>query len=148
MSRLSAIRPEFVEYVPKDLEEGVLYISIPYRTAVHRCACGCGSRITTPIRPHQWRLTYDGETVSLKPSIGNWSYPCQSHYWIERNVISWSKKLSNEKIAAVRERDKADREKYYRGRHDHEAKEAPITATPEPPTREGLVAAVWRRLTH
>lgn len=87
MSRLTSIRPEFVEFIPKELEEGVLYISISYLTAVHRCACGCGSKITTPIRPARWRFTYDGESVSLHPSIGNWSYPCQSHYWIERDRV-------------------------------------------------------------
>jgi hypothetical protein len=147
MSRLSSIRPEFVEFVPKELEEGVLYISIPYRTAVHRCACGCGSRITTPIRPHQWRLTYDGESVSLSPSIGNWSYPCQSHYWIARNDIAWSKKFSKEKIASVRARDKADRDRYNRGRQEHQTQQSRDEASPSVGS-ESWLRRLWRRLTN
>jgi hypothetical protein len=113
---LTSIQPEFVEFIPKELEEGVLYISIPYSTVVHKCACGCGSKITTPISPVGWRFTYDGETVSLCPSVGNWSYPCQSHYWITRNRIEWAPKWSREKIEASRARDRADRESYYRSR--------------------------------
>jgi hypothetical protein len=98
MGGLTRIRHEFVEFIPKKLEQGVLYISIPYDTAVHKCACGCGSKITTPISPVRWRLTYDGETVSLSPSVGNWSYPCQSHYWVKCNRIEWAPKWSREKI--------------------------------------------------
>jgi hypothetical protein len=116
VSRLTSIHPEFVEFVPKELEEGVLYISIPYKTVVHRCACGCGSKITTPLSRVRWRLTYDGETVSLHPSIGNWSYPCQSHYWVHANRIEWAGKLSREKIEAGRARDRADRVWHYASR--------------------------------
>jgi len=63
---------EFVEYVPAELADGVLYISIIYRSAVRRCACGCGNKVVTPITPADWQLPYDGDTVSLTPSIGNW----------------------------------------------------------------------------
>jgi hypothetical protein len=111
--RLKTIRHEFVEFIPKDLEGGVLYISIPYNTAVHRCACGCGSKITTPLGPARWRFTYDGETVSLAPSVGNWSYPCQSHYWLKHGRIKWSAKWSPEKIEAGRARDRAARQRYH-----------------------------------
>jgi hypothetical protein len=62
---------QFGEYVPSELADGVLYISIPYRTVVHRCLCGCGNKVVTPISPAEWQLTYDGETISLTPSIGN-----------------------------------------------------------------------------
>ncbi|WP_417924835.1 DUF6527 family protein [Collimonas pratensis] len=30
-------------------------------------------------RGDDWSLTYDGKTVSLDPSIGNWSLPCRAH---------------------------------------------------------------------
>ena len=112
MSRLASIRPEFVEFVPKELEEGVLYVSIPYGTTVHKCACGCGSKITLPINPAKWRFLWNGSTISLWPSVGNWSYPCESHYWIEQNRIEWAPKWSREKIEANRARDKVDRERY------------------------------------
>jgi hypothetical protein len=45
----STIRPEFVEFIPKELEDGVLYVSVPYGTTVHKCACGCGNKVTLPI---------------------------------------------------------------------------------------------------
>jgi hypothetical protein len=78
MRRVTQLRPEFLDEIPKTLDEGVIYISIPYTTAVHLCCCGCGTKVVTPIRPHRWRFTFDGENVSLSPSIGNWSFACQS----------------------------------------------------------------------
>jgi len=93
---------EFVEFVSKDLEEGKLYISTEYATAVHRCCCGCGSKVTTPLAPDEWRLIFDGKTVSLEPSIGNWSFRCLSHYWIRRNKIAWSGPMSKAQIGSVR----------------------------------------------
>ena len=32
------LRYEFVDYVPKELDDGVLYVSIRFGTVVHRCA--------------------------------------------------------------------------------------------------------------
>ncbi|WP_245801874.1 DUF6527 family protein [Chitinophaga sancti] len=37
-----------------------------------------------------FKLTYDGETVSLHPSIGNWQFNCKSHYWINKDVIRFA----------------------------------------------------------
>lgn len=108
--RLESIRPEFVDFVPKALEPGVLYISQKYKTASHLCACGCGEKVVTPLSPADWRLQIDGATISLHPSIGNWNYTCQSHYWIRRNRISWSYAMTKQQIARVQARDQADRE--------------------------------------
>lgn len=134
MTRLTSIRPEFVEFVPKQLEDGVLYVSIPYSTTVHKCACGCGSKITLPISPAKWRYMWDGDTISLWPSVGNWSYPCQSHYWIEQNDIEWAPKWSHEKIEANRARDKEDRERYLKSR----SKPA-TTQSRAPDSRRGFI---------
>ena len=112
MSRLTTIQPEFVEFVPKELEEGILYVSVPYGTSVHKCACGCGSKITLPINPVKWRFLWDGERISLWPSVGNWSYACRSHYIIEQNRIEWAAGMSPARIAANRQRDKAARARY------------------------------------
>lgn len=112
MNRLRTIEPRFVETVPKDREDGVLYISIPYGTMVHSCACGCGSKVTTPIGPARWRFTYNGESVSVCPSIGNWSYPCCSHYWIDRNRIRWASSWSEKRIAAGRAHNRSERKRY------------------------------------
>lgn len=85
------MRHEFVEYVPERLDDGVIYVSVRFATVVHRCACGCGREVVTPLSPSDWRLTFDGETISLYPSIGNWSFPCRSHYWIAENNIRWAR---------------------------------------------------------
>lgn len=114
MSRRTSISHRFVEFVPKELEERVLYISIPYETAVHKCACGCGNKVVTPLNPARWRILYDGKAVSLWPSIGNWSFACESHYWIKRNRIEWAPKWSRKKIEEARARDRAAREQHYR----------------------------------
>lgn len=50
-------------------------------------------------------LTYDGEDISLAPSIGNWALPCQSHYWIHRGKARWSRRYSAGEIIRNRARD-------------------------------------------
>lgn len=81
------IEPLFVKSVPRQLEAGVLYVSMEFSTAIHSCCCGCGHEVVTPLSPTGWKLIYDGESVSLRPSIGNWNLPCKSHYFITRNRI-------------------------------------------------------------
>src|SRR5512136_2059724 len=96
------IKPKFVKYIPDEVKEGVLYISTPYGTAIHKCPCGCGEIVVTPIKPTDWTLTWNGKTVTLKPSIGNWSLPCRSHYWIIENKIVWARKWSDSEVSAKR----------------------------------------------
>lgn len=91
MTRINSLRHEFVEYLPDVIDEGVLYVSIAFCTVIHRCGCGCGSEVATPLDPSGWKVTFDGETISLSPSIGNWSLACQSHYWIRNNRVRWAR---------------------------------------------------------
>ena len=107
---------EFVEFIPSELEEGVLYVSVQYATAVHKCACGCGNKVVTPISPADWQLLFDGESISLTPSIGNWQFPCRSHYWIKSNKILWAEAWTSEQIAAGRQREAREYERYYASR--------------------------------
>ena len=109
------VRHEFVQSIPRELEPATIYISVAYATAIHLCACGCGREVVTPISPVGWSLRFDGNSVSLSPSIGNWSYPCRSHYWIRRNRVVWAPRWSSERIEAGRESDRALRERYYAG---------------------------------
>ncbi|MFB7170653.1 DUF6527 family protein [Streptomyces sp. NPDC056254] len=88
------------------MDPGVLYVSILYRTCGHLCCCGCGHEVVTPLSPAQWALTYDGESVSLTPSIGNWALPCRAHYWIRDGHVHWSRRYSAEEIDQNRERDR------------------------------------------
>ena len=93
---------EFVDCIPEALEERTVYVSIPFATAVHRCVCGCGSEVVTPLSPNGWQLTFDGDSITLYPSIGNWGFKCQSHYWIRRNDVVWAPKWSDARIAVER----------------------------------------------
>ncbi len=111
--KLNTINHEFVELIPDEIKEGILYISIPFATSTHRCACGCGELVVIPIRPSEWELTWDGETVSIYPSIGNWSLPCQSHYYITKNKILWMRRWSISQIKAGRKRDSLVRDRYF-----------------------------------
>jgi hypothetical protein len=109
----NVLKHEFVEFIPDELEEGTIYISIRFATASHLCFCGCGNRVVTPIRPTDWKLMFDGKTVSLHPSIGNWSFPCQSHYWIKNNRVEWAPQWSREQIERGRSRDSSAKETYF-----------------------------------
>lgn len=113
MSRIDRVRHEFVDFIPAALEEGVVYVSIPYATIVHRCCCGCGEEIVTPLTPTDWTLVFDGDSISLKPSIGNWGLPCRSHYWIIRNKVRWAKVWSETKIEKARDEDRHRKALYY-----------------------------------
>lgn len=110
--RLKDIRPEFVEFIPRQLEDGILYISERYKTASHKCACGCGEKVVTPLSPVEWQLSKSGDTVSLYPSIGNWNYSCRSHYWIRNNRIQWAGPMTKRQIAQVQRKDRADKERH------------------------------------
>jgi len=119
------MKHEFLEFIPDKLQEGVIYISIPYATVAHKCACGCGNEVITPLSPTDWKLTFDGESVTLFPSIGNWSFDCRSHYWITNNRIEWSYQLSESEIRDGRILDKLNKTTYYQ---DHIASEPRVVA--------------------
>ncbi len=104
---------KFVEQIPEDIDEGTIYVSIPFETVIHRCACGCGTEVVTPLSPAEWSLNFDGETISLHPSIGNWSLCCKSHYWIRKNKVKWASKWSDAEIEAVKETDFLDKKAQY-----------------------------------
>src|SRR5258706_12338870 len=93
---------EFVRSIPEDLKPSRLYISMEFATAMHQCCCGCGNVVVTPLSPAFWTLIFDGKTVSLDPSLGNWNFPCRSHYWIDRNRVVWAPRWSEKQIALGR----------------------------------------------
>lgn len=142
---MSAIRPEFVEFIPQALAPGVLYISERYRTASHLCACGCGAKVVTPLSPADWQLTRRHDHVSLYPSIGNWNYACRSHYWIRDNKVIWSGQMTETRIARVQERDRVDKARHVE--HRNRAKLANTPATePRPDTPYSMPPSWWARL--
>lgn len=84
---------KMVEFMPEVLEDGVLYVSEKYGTAIHLCACGCGKETVTPIKPFWhtgWDYTNDNGVITLYPSIGNMNFcPNKAHYFYERNRVRW-----------------------------------------------------------
>lgn len=131
------LRHEFVDYVPKQLDYGVLYVSLRAGTAVHQCACGCGEEVVTPLGPAEWRLTWDGRTVSLAPSVGNWSFPCRSHYWIDDGTVRWAHSFSETEITQVRREARARRAGYYDGERSDL-----VEGLPRSDVRRGLGRAI------
>lgn len=111
--RQTQLAHEFVDFIPERLEDGVLYISRQYGTAVHRCCCGCGEEVVTPLNLTDWSLQLDNNLVTLYPSIGNWSFTCQSHYWIRRNKVIWADRMSPQMIARGRAADRAAKQAYF-----------------------------------
>ncbi|MGO9603118.1 MAG: DUF6527 family protein [Candidatus Binataceae bacterium] len=107
------LQHEFVEFIPAELKEGILYISIRFATVSHLCPCGCRNKVVTPLKPTDWMLIFDGKTISLRPSIGNWSFPCRSHYWVRRNKVRWAGDWSEEKIEAARGHYRRLKERYW-----------------------------------
>lgn len=95
----------FVDGAPQTLEPGVLYVSIRHKSALHLCACGCGHEVVTPLAPHRWQLLFDGETVSLEPSVGNSVLPCRSHYLITKNTVNWHRPMTEKGIEWAHRRD-------------------------------------------
>lgn len=102
--------PQFIESAPSELIEGVLYISERYRTALHKCCCGCGTKVVTPLNSAGWRYSMYQDKVTLWPSIGNWSFPCRSHYFITRNEVVWAADMTPRQIENVKARDLRDQE--------------------------------------
>lgn len=108
------LKHKFVDKIPEIIEEGTIYISIPYETIIHKCCCGCGNEVVTPLSPSQWKLIFDGESVSLDPSIGNWSLECRSHYYIKNNNVIWARTYDEREIEEVRKYDSEDNRQHFK----------------------------------
>lgn len=142
---------EFVVFVPDELKERTLYVSMQYKTVVHLCCCGCGRQVVTPLAPTAWKLTFDGASISLWPSVGSWSLPCQSHYIIDSGKVVWAERWSKEWIDAGRAAEARARDEYY-GNPEPEPPavvkpkaEPPVTTKPaEAPRRDGFWKRLWK----
>ena len=111
--RMKKLSYKFVEFMPNLIENNTLYISIEYCTAIHKCMCGCDNEVVTPLSPTDWKIIFDGKSVSLSPSIGNWGFDCKSHYWIRENRVEWAKKWSDEAIEFNRKQDKQLKSEFF-----------------------------------
>jgi hypothetical protein len=137
----AAYSHRFVRAFPDQLENGILYVSMEFGTAAHLCFCGCGSEVYTRFSPRDWSMTFNGETVSLKPSIGNWSFPCQSHYVLSGGRVHWADRWSRERIEWGRTMDRQRKERHYNG-----AVAAPEVPSQSSRTRPSFVVSLARWL--
>ncbi|MES2620182.1 MAG: DUF6527 family protein [Bacteroidota bacterium] len=85
------IEPVFVELMPEFWEQNKVYISEPHSTSAHLCLCGCGQKAIMPLGGGQWwtLVKEKNGTVSFIGSVGNYSFPCKSHYIITKNVANF-----------------------------------------------------------
>src|SRR2546425_12601939 len=113
MTQHKVLVHEFVEFITDELKEGTLYVCIGLATVAHKCCCGCGNEAVTPLSPTDWKLVFDGETITLHPSIGNWGFSCQSHYWIRGSRVRWVPRWSREEIDLGRARDRFAKGRYF-----------------------------------
>jgi hypothetical protein len=66
-----------------------------------------GSGFLGVVDPGDWKLVFDGETISLSPSVGSWNLSCLSHYWIRRNRILWAPRWSEARVQRARNHERA-----------------------------------------
>jgi hypothetical protein len=89
------IEPVYVELMPEweDMKERVIYVSKNHGIACHKCLCGCGERVAMPLNLRGdtggWDFIEKNDKISFTPSIGNYSFPCKSHYIITNNVANF-----------------------------------------------------------
>ena len=137
------LQHRFVEHIPERLSPGILYISMEYATSAHSCCCGCGEEVVAPFTPTDWKMTFDGETVSLRPSIGSWNLKCNSHYVIDCGKVIEAGPWTKEQVAAERRRDRAAKTRFYGHAPANHQPAAPVPVAPSPAGWRGL----WRKIT-
>lgn len=106
-------RLQRVHYMPDKFEPGVLYASEEFDIALHLCACGCGTKISTILGPTEYEIRDTDAGPTLRPSVGNWQQACQSHYFVTKGEVVWAPKWTPEQIAAGRQREQQRRNEYY-----------------------------------
>lgn len=141
------IATKFVDRIPAHLDDQVLYICEEFETAAHRCFCGCGEKVVTPLTPTDWKLHRSIGGVSLYPSIGNWALQCRSHYWIRDDQVHWStEEWTQEEIDAGRARDRAAKERYYGDVPGKESFKESRPTTTDAPASRAMSTSMWLRL--
>jgi hypothetical protein len=115
---IECMRLEGVEFMPAQLEPGILYVSKKYRTAAHLCACGCGEKVRTQLGELGWRLTEGRSGPTLYPSIGNWQKPCRSHYYIRGGQVLWQDDWTDEEVLDGRQAEEMRRNGYFQTRSE------------------------------
>ena len=115
--RTASWQTTWVGDMPSSMSDGTVYISVKHRLTEHLCACGCKAEVSLPLGPAEWRLEYDGETIGLRPSVGNWRLPCKSHYLIEQSRTVWCRPWTPDEVVAGRTEDRRERDEGIQNRN-------------------------------
>lgn len=144
--RRDRLRAAFVDGIPDRLDDGVLYVSLEHDAMMHLCACGCGNEVSTPLGPTDWRLTWDGASISLAPSVGSGGLACRSHYVINRNAVRWLPPMTDSSIADEQDRTRTAKDRYWgAATYVNDAPDATPPSPPEPP-KPSWWRQMWTRL--
>ena len=84
--------PKYMDELPQDCEQGILYVSRKFGISTHSCPCGCGHKVVLNFKPEWsdgWDLIEEESFVTFRPSILNAGMPCRSHYFITHNTVEW-----------------------------------------------------------
>ena len=79
----------FVDRMTPCPKDGTLYMLPQFNVAIHNCMCGCGKQVVTPLGDGQWSWSFDGDSTTLSPSVGNFQYDCKSHYFLRQGKVTW-----------------------------------------------------------
>jgi len=140
---------ELADSIPEKLQAGILYVAKDGDVAGHLCACGCGREVITPLSSTDWSLTVGRRGATLDPSIGNWAFPCRSHYLIWDGEVVWAGDMSAKAIADGRQRDKSRKQTFYRDLNDTPSVAQEIMPKQKPSMRKTYVqrlSAWWKSL--
>ncbi|EWY35809.1 hypothetical protein N825_34170 [Skermanella stibiiresistens SB22] len=91
-------------------------------------------------------MTYDGEAVSLHPSVGSWTLPCRSHYVIRQGKVVEAGSWTEAQIAAKRRQDSAAKARFYGGAEPAPPALPPSESTVAASSKDGRVRRAWRWL--
>ena len=147
--RSARFKYQMVGSIPEKLQVDTLYVTMDRDVAGHLCACGCGREVITPLSPMDWSITINQHGATLDPSIGNWAFPCRSHYFIWDGEVVWAGNMSNKAIAQGRQRNKARKLSYYRQLNETPPMPQEHLRKAQPPmaqTRVQKLVAWWSRL--
>lgn len=134
-----------VDAIPEELQAGILYVAKDGDVAGHLCACGCRREVITPLSPTDWSLTLTRHGATLDPSIGNWAFPCRSHYFISGGNVVWAKDMSAKAIAKGRQGSRARKQSYYENLNTQPLAILEVGHKPQPSKRQGCLhrLAMW-----
>lgn len=144
MMRYTRLEHRFVQHIPDSISPGILFISMEYGIAAHSCCCGCGEEVVTPFTPTDWKMIFDGETISLHPSVGNWSLACRSHYVIRQGRVIEAGQWTDAQVEAERSRDRATKARYYQTAAFYDDVSDPAPPPSADPAPSGILLRLWR----